>query len=191
MLGSSHIIVGLGAWTVVAANYVPHGLDMPAYAIAAFGALLPDIDHPRSMISRQFKPFKLISKVLPHRGPTHSLIFIFALAALLTFAHNEWASPEHRHWLLALWVGASSHLVADWMTRGGIPLFWPTPGRYRMPGAFLTGSSTEKVITTLVIMAMIFYFSGWYTQISWDPIRDAWISIKDYAQHAIMGLYNA
>ena len=55
-------------------------------------------------------------------------------------------------------VGLGSHLLADFLTKGGVPLFWPYNARFRMPlFAFKTGGVVEHVVSLLVLSLM-----GWF-----------------------------
>lgn len=161
MLGHSHMVIGIASWTAVGA-YVGYTIDLPSVFCAAVGALFPDIDHPRSTINRMFKPLKVLGKWVPHRGPTHSLLFIVCVTSLLLWIDSTYTDIHFQHWLLAFWVGCISHLVTDWMTRGGIPIFWPLPNRFSMPGSFLTGSWKEKFCVYLAITGMVVYFTRSY-----------------------------
>jgi len=182
MLGHSHLVMGIASWTAVG-TMMGYPIDLPSVVCAAVGGLLPDIDHPRSMINRQFKPLKLIGKWVPHRGPTHSLLFIVGLIALLMWLDMK-VDDLYRPWMIALGTGAISHLVTDWMTRGGIPVFWPAPVRFRMPGAFLTGSWQEKACVSLAITGMIIYFTQAYkhpwAQAGIESVTNGWSSAITY-----------
>ncbi len=127
------------------------GASAISISAAALGALLPDVDHPSSMLSRKMTPVmpgvrigRLISGALlvaaavfasldpvliglglfmilltfcPHRGVTHSIVGL-AVAGVLAWVFG----PEVFYPVL---IGYSSHLVADLITGGGIPLLWP------------------------------------------------------------------
>lgn len=116
------------------------------YGLGALGALLPDIDHPESWLGRRLKPISIpISAVFGHRGITHSLLAILALGiVLLGEIGPAWVSP--------LVVGYLSHLAGDWLTKSGIPLFYPLRTPFRAPITFRTGGAGEA----LVLAAMLF-----------------------------------
>ncbi|RAU19131.1 hypothetical protein DN062_02330 [Nitrincola tibetensis] len=156
MMGYSHIVVGVTSWTVVGHLFsIP--VDLPTLSMAVIGSLLPDIDHPKSMISRHFRPFKLVGRLIPHRGPTHSLLFMLVLTIGLAMAYQRY-DPYYQNWWLAIWVGSLSHLVADWMTRGGVPLFWPKKTRISMRFAFLTGSWQERLIVACLMAGLCLFY---------------------------------
>ena len=75
------------------------------------GSLLPDIDHPYSLLGR-YIPFisKPLYRYFGHRSLTHSLCFIFCLVLIISsFGFEIFA--------LGLGTGMLSHVALD--------LFWP------------------------------------------------------------------
>lgn len=75
------------------------------------GSLLPDIDHPQSILGRHVLFLsKPIHRNFGHRTLTHSLFFIFALVLTISlFGFGVFA--------FGLGVGMLSHVILD--------LFWP------------------------------------------------------------------
>ena len=65
----------------------------------------------------------LLYKSLHHRGPLHSVIFALAvtMAACLTSAAFE----QSWTWGLVLGWGWLWHILADGLTKEGVPFFWP------------------------------------------------------------------
>ena len=58
----------------------------------------------------------------------------------------------------ALIVGYLSHLLGDWLTPAGIPLFWPIKRRFRLPGWPLrSGGALETGFCTLTLLV-----AGWW-----------------------------
>lgn len=139
MQGRTHLLAGAAIGLSLS-----HGLDIvPALAMvgaAAVGALLPDIDHPRSMISRRVglagAPVRLLVR---HRGVLHSGV----AAALVVLA--ALALPQHlRTFGVAGALGFISHIVLDGLTVQGVPLFWPRRGRVSLL-PLRTGGLIERI----------------------------------------------
>jgi len=98
---------------------------VPGYFAGALIALIPDIDHPHSTISRRVPGAPLVSLFVKHRGFTHSLC-----ALLLAGIISSIFRPQQ---LTLLIVGAlASHILCDMLTPSGVPLFWPLRGRWRL-----------------------------------------------------------
>jgi inner membrane protein len=144
MMAGSHLVVGLAAWAWAA----PH-LGLPPLAptelgLAALGAMLPDIDHPKSWIGQHaWVVSRPLSAVAGHRGFTHSLLAIAACILVLR-AHGvprAIAGP--------LVVGYLSHLAADLLTPAGLRLAWPARGHLALP-LCRTGSPAEPLVVALL-----------------------------------------
>jgi membrane-bound metal-dependent hydrolase YbcI (DUF457 family) len=85
------------------------------YALAgALLAVTPDADHVLEWFGAE-------AYLLHHRGPTHSLAFVAASAALVLLAGRE---PRGRHALLVA-AALLSHLALDVLTPYGTALLWP------------------------------------------------------------------
>lgn len=146
MTGKTHMLGGIafGAAGAVIANIVlPETLPNAQAGVlimgSAVGALIPDIDHPSSIISRKIPLIsilyrmvafvdKCIAKIfnakysMGHRGITHSLIpTTILLALLLVFGKDLQVFLL----LLGLIIGCYSHIVFDMLNPSGVPIFLP------------------------------------------------------------------
>lgn len=95
MLGKTHRLGGImiGAVTPVVLEKVIHtNIDntllftCTTMAGGAIGSLLPDLDHPNSIISKKLKPIsKVVREFAHHRGITHTLLgwIIFGIISLI------------------------------------------------------------------------------------------------------------
>lgn len=119
--------------------------------MALASALLPDLDHPRSLLGRQLPWISgPLSRLFGHRGFTHSLLAV---------GMGVWGLAQvEAPWLLsgavkdALIVGYLSHLLGDWLTPMGIPLLWPWRRRFRLPGLPLkSGGGYERAFCLLTL----------------------------------------
>lgn len=120
MMGSSHVIIGLTLGITYAITQGASVDQVPIIAgIAGFCALVPDVDHPQSTIRNSLG---LLGHVgffwLGHRGLTHTLLALLAVAAgALHFLPASYAA--------ACIIGYGSHILADSVTKSGVPLLWP------------------------------------------------------------------
>ncbi|MDR2151488.1 MAG: metal-dependent hydrolase [Helicobacteraceae bacterium] len=128
----------------------------------AFGAILPDIDDPRSRVGRKLLPIAIVvSMLFRHRTATHSLVI---WGALLFIALALWLfipSIPTTALLIAIGVtgGSMLHILGDLMTtapvRGALypvseKLFWILPRFMR----FNVGSGLEQVYFLLFAIAL-------------------------------------
>ena len=150
MTGNTHILGGIAASLAFAqiSNYDPVVL----VGAGVVGALLPDICHGGSKIGRTFP---LVSKVINilfgHRSFTHSLLFLFLMAALLnSFVTNESI-------VKGILVGMVSHFVLDMATKNGIKLLYPLKITIRFPLTTKTGGKVENIVFTALTLLSIYF----------------------------------
>ena len=153
MTGKTHITGGIAASLAFAqvSHYEPAILLIGGVA----GALIPDICHGSSTISRKF-PFvsKIISALFGHRTFTHSLLFLLlALALFETIGLNEALSA-------GIIVGMVSHLLLDMATKRGIKLLFPLRVTVRLPLTTSTGSFTEYVVFAALSLLSVYFGYG-------------------------------
>ncbi len=184
MLGHSHVVIGVAGVVLAEALARSHGtslfeaplVPLPAEPVAvpglplavlcaAVGSLLPDLDHPRAALANYrvvgipiLKPAGLVaSAVLSHRGASHSLVFW----ALLTALGAYFASPLGLAPLVwAASLGYGLHLVADTLTKAGVPWLWPLwPHPLGFPPArslrIHTGGLVEHLLVACAVVGAI------------------------------------
>jgi len=158
MMLVSHLVFGAVAGAVVAHFHIsPLWVSVP---LAMAGALLPDIDHPKSALGSRVRPVStLIAKVFGHRGLTHSLLAVLGLSWLLLHLSGHKATSNM---LAPLLAGYLSHLIADGLTPMGVPLFWPVRFPVRFPLTVRTGSAAEKLLTLAVVVGSCWWLGPRY-----------------------------
>ncbi len=150
----SHVLVGLGAWVVAArlGGTAPDAL--PGLAAAAAGALLPDIDHPSSWLGRRvWVVSKPLSRLIGHRGLTHSLL---AVAGGLMLLDALRPGRMLAGLVEPLAVGYLSHLAMDALTPAGVPLLWPWRQRFGV-ALCSSGGAMEMLVVAAILAA-----AGWF-----------------------------
>lgn len=119
---------------------------------ALLGALLPDIDHPRSYLGRLFRFISVpIYRLCGHRGFTHSLLAWLLIILFLTQLPNSyWLSDTL---IQAFLLGYLSHLVGDMLTAKGIHFLWPSKISFCFP--ILGNNSNQKAERSIAILLAI------------------------------------
>lgn len=154
MMAITHAAAG-AASSLLTAQYL-HADPTQSLLIMAggvVGSYLPDIDHPKSALGRRVLPLSLlIAKIFGHRGITHSLIAVVAMAGLLWWALQKTSLDRSISIpvLIGIVVGYLSHLLCDWLTRSGVPLLWPSKRRFASPLRLRTGSFPEYALAVLM-----------------------------------------
>ncbi|GHO46404.1 metal-dependent hydrolase [Ktedonospora formicarum] len=152
---------------------------MVFYSGIIIGALLPDIDHPQSSISRLILlPRPIVKKYFKHRTLTHSLFgillavvfwgLVISLAIFgLTKAGIELDPVNIRAtytFYAAVMIGCVLHSIEDTMTVAGVPWLYPFYQKsQRIPlVSFRTGGKVEYIVV-LVALALVSF--GLYAQV--------------------------
>lgn len=125
MTGRTHMLIGLSTGVVIAAHAPADNLLRTSVVlVAVIAALLPDIDHPKAIVSGYLPGVGHAARlIVSHRGATHTAIFAAAIMALLLLV----AAPTPI--VLAAGAGIVSHLAADMLTPAGVPLLMPLSRR--------------------------------------------------------------
>lgn len=123
-----------------------------ALAMVVFGALLPDMDHPKSFINKKLFVTKAVGMVAQHRGLLHS-----GLAVVLAFLASYWLfsilgfGSGAAYWL---GFGYFAHLVADSFNITGVKWFQPFSDR-KFSGPVTTGGYTEVVFLLATLAGIV------------------------------------
>jgi len=121
MTAPNHIAGGIVITGICGSFMSINILSSPWYlGVVAFASILPDIDHPKSILGRVLFPIsKYINRKYGHRTITHSAFFtvMMVMIANLIFKDPDMVS------LFA--IGYCSHLFLDMITIQGVPLFYP------------------------------------------------------------------
>ena len=139
MRGPTHVLGG-----VALAALLPH-TNLATMALAGIGALLPDLDHPRSALGRMMPGSGVFYWTVGHRTVTHSALAL----AILWAATTRLPVPVH----VGLAVGFGSHLLLDALS-GGVPLVWPLGYRFRLP------SVPEWLAVPVLVAATVWAWKG-------------------------------
>ncbi|HTK10977.1 MAG TPA: metal-dependent hydrolase [Ktedonobacteraceae bacterium] len=188
MQGRSHLLIGLTAGVVLDSMVHLTGdpltmvKTVPLLLIArkaifyfavGFGALLPDIDNARSTLGQKLGPVsREIQHLAGHRTVFHSILGVvigsliaIGLERLVIYFLDQQGLIPSAHLIdtthlvfFAVLFGCIMHIVADALTLGGVPLFWPYRKRYGFPlnphWRFRTGSWPEFVIVYTFIIVV-------------------------------------
>ncbi|SIS57082.1 metal-dependent hydrolase [Salimicrobium flavidum] len=197
MMAPGHQVVGFtfGVAAVTMLPALPFLPERPLemlvfFMFVLFGALVPDIDTPRSKLGQKFwrilitlftialaaylffpaifdtyrEPLKtFVMLLLPillmirgHRKITHSLCFLLFLVGYSYFV--QWLLGLPWYYFGGLIIGSTSHLFADFITKKGIPLFYPFSRKhYSFFVTFKTGSVIERIVTFVLIIVNVWY----------------------------------
>ena len=145
MRGSTHLLVA----TIFALFFIPFfsfAKYVVFFTLFLFAALLPDIDHPGSMLGKKLWPLSgIISLFFGHRGLFHSIFVPVLFLFLGWYFQVLWMG-------IALACGYMSHLLADSFTVSGVKPFGVGP---RVRGFIRTGGLLEFVLFMLLLLFLL------------------------------------
>ena len=141
MTKTTHIAIGLHTALLGDFFFLP----------TLLGATLPDCDIAWAYhrTGRGFKPRPGLPKWLAHRGFTHHFLIYAAIFVIADFMHPFW-----RMTLQGFAFGALSHIIADMLTPGGIPI-WSFKQKFSLH-LFKTRSNGEYFFLAALTIALFF-----------------------------------
>ncbi len=151
MTGRTHLSAGLLVGAVLAVPSQDLNIASAAFTIvaASIGSLMPDIDHPQSMISTSNKTTRIasasLSAVTKHRGFTHTLVFLAIIVGLCNYICTRYF-PQYSNLPAAVCAGMLSHLLLDTFNEKGIMWLWPLSKYPFHVACVRTGSQAEQVL---------------------------------------------
>ena len=165
MMWRTHALIGVCSLWVLTPfpDVITRDTLGPLCALAALGALLPDLDamesKAKSLHVAKIRPLAPLAAIVyqtwGHRTLLHSpLGFLIAGACFLPVGLFWGIGPY-----LALWLGYGSHLLADASTKTGIPS-WPNQVKRRfhlLPPALriTTGTHAEDMLFPIIALPLL------------------------------------
>lgn len=137
MRADTHALAGLLAGLIVF-KFFPEFYVIP---LAVFAAIMPDFD-------LAFKIFGMnpLALIIPHRGPTHSLLFVFSTSLIMAYLINSAVG-------LAFFLGGLSHILLDSLNPKGVPMLWPIP--YRTRGRMKYSLVNDIILSGGLVLASV------------------------------------
>ena len=118
------------------------------FGLLSIGALLPDIDHPKSKLGNKIpKTSHFFHFVFGHRGFFHSLFFVVILSGILLVLFGNMIS-------FPFMIGMLSHLFSDCLSTEGINLIYPFH-QLSVKGFIETGSIAEFIVFFLAVIFIL------------------------------------
>lgn len=143
----SHVATGLASLSILSVLQISQ-INVITICLAIFFSILPDIDHPKSVIGR-YLPFISypLDKLAGHRTLTHSVLSLAIVSISLLILPLEYSS--------VIVVAFASHLILDYFTLQGIQLFFPKPKFYKL-GLCKSGGKADYLIVLPISIITIF-----------------------------------
>lgn len=172
MTGKTHKVGGLTAGIIATALIFDNPFEkstlligIPLIICAIFGSLLPDLDHPGSILGKKVRFISSpLSRLFGHRGFIHSPLLCLLIGVLLQSFYPTIPTAYKPFYLgatLGITIGYASHLILDAFTVSGIPLLSPiSRKKYRLMKLH-TGKHEWFVIIFLTILTTAIVTHQW------------------------------
>lgn len=143
------------------------GFEHGTALVSSVIALLPDVDHPDSLIGRVFGPLsQYIQKRFGHRTVTHSVFAIIAIILFLSVLSLIYYLQVGKFptWFGALSLAFASHIFIDLFNRSGVRLFAPVSNKeyisFRTPELRILVNSWQEYVLLFFIVFFAFSISN-------------------------------
>jgi inner membrane protein len=190
MTARTHDIIAFATLVTVATYFQPQNLNLmtmfSAVIAADIGALLPDMDQAGNKLWDFLPVGNFLGKIFrrifyKHRTITHSLLGLF-----LIYKFFGWLLPKifnsgfinSQIVLLSLMVGVISHLLADSMTKDGIPLLFPLKLEIGFPPISKLRISTGGFVEKFLVFPGVLVYLLWFISVNQQALHVLFASIK-------------
>lgn len=160
MVGQTHIVFGLGCYGLAVLQANIELIEAVWYLpLVVLGSLAPDLDNSNSKLKSSIfvKILTLPLIILGHRTWSHSLLMLGIVLSPIYFVDSVYWGA-----ILAFGVGYASHILGDFLTPKGVPLFYPISTTFRFIFTFNSGSYVEYLVASIPFcLAFMIYFGLW------------------------------
>jgi inner membrane protein len=144
-------------------------------------ALLPDIDHTKSLYGRLFRPIsKMINRKYGHRTITHSLAVLLILTTLVAFVESIYRSDYD--FSIIFFFAYFSHILLDLVTVNGCLFLYPLKNPCVLPGKrehrMRTGNVRSEFAAFIIFILIFFTTSDLMRNGFWNTYNRSFGTIK-------------
>lgn len=170
MTGKTHDMIGFAALATIALIYSPTTLNgYTAFACIVgnvVGSMIPDIDDAGNRLWDLLPAGNYIGKIARklfyrHRTISHSLLGGWLLYKALEVILPKIFNPSYIDYQLvfvSIFIGFVAHLLADMMTKDGIPLLFPFKWYFGIPPLSFLRMRTGGLFETYVVFPGTFIY---------------------------------
>ncbi len=163
MTGRTHDLIGFAAFLTAGIATPSLSLNIETLAVSVVGnvvgSLIPDIDQATNKLWDLLPAGNFVAKFgrkifYKHRTITHSilggyLLFIFLKFIIPKIFNPNFINPEIV--ITSIMIGFVAHLIADSLTREGLPLFFPLKFKIGFPPIEALRIPTGGIIERFVV----------------------------------------
>lgn len=170
MTARTHDAFAFASLVTVAAFYPPESLNLLTLFAAIVGnnvgALIPDMDSAGNRLWDLLPAGNYLGRIFKrifykHRTLSHSFLGLFLIYKALSFLLPNFLNPtfiDPNVVLLAIMVGYVSHLLADSLTKEGLPLLFPIRINFGIPPIASLRITTGKWVERYLIFPGVWIY---------------------------------
>lgn len=177
MTARTHDAFAFASLVTVAVYFPPSGVTILTFVASLVGnivgCLIPDMDQASNRLWDLLPAGNEVGKVLrnlflAHRALSHSIlgfaIFYWLLGRLTTLLFNpQYVNPHVV--FISIMIGYVSHLLADFITREGLPLFFPFKWKFGFPPITMLRVKTGSWVETYLVLPLVGLYTVWFVAI--------------------------
>ncbi|MFZ5424650.1 MAG: metal-dependent hydrolase [Patescibacteria group bacterium] len=174
MTARTHDAFAFASLVTIATFMPPQNLNLLTLAVAIVanivGALIPDMDQAGNRLWDLLPAGDTLGKVFrrifyKHRTLSHSFLGAFIIFKFLEFIlpkvlNEQFVNPEIILW--SIMIGYFSHLIADALTKDGLPLFFPFTVDIGFPPIRALRVTTGKWVENYVVLPSVAVYIMWF-----------------------------
>lgn len=174
MTARTHDAFAFASLITVSAFYPPTSLNL--YTLSAsvvgniVGALIPDLDDAGNRLWDLLPAGNLMGRVFrrvfyKHRTITHSFVGVYLIYRFLEWLLPKLLNPNFvdvKIVLISVMIGYISHLVADSLTKEGVPLLFPININFGVPPISTLRVKTGGWIENFVVLPTVAIYVIWF-----------------------------
>lgn len=173
MTARTHDVIAFASLLTLAVYQPPNGLNIATAGVAIVGSivgsLIPDMDQASNRLWDLLPAGNFLGKILRnlmlhHRTISHSILGIYLSYLILNFVIPKIFNPIYVNpqiIVISIMVGLISHVLADMLTKEGIPLFFPIPFKIGIPPFEFLRITTGKFVEKFIIFPGVLAYILW------------------------------
>lgn len=174
MTARTHDAFAFASLVTAATFYPPESLTILTLFAAVvgniIGALIPDMDQASNRLWDLLPWGDSLGKVFRrlffrHRTLSHSIVGMVIIYKILEFVLPKLLNPVHvdAHIVfVSMMIGYASHLLADSLTKDGLPLFFPLPFGIGIPPFRFMRITTGKWVENFIVLPGVGLYLLWF-----------------------------
>jgi len=173
MTARTHDIIAFASLLSLAIYHPPNELNIATACIAivgsVVGSLIPDMDQASNRLWDLLPAGNILGKflrklMLQHRTISHSILGIYLFYQILNFVIPKLFNPNFVNFqivVISIMIGIISHVLADMLTKEGVPLLFPIPFKIGIPPFEFLRITSGKFTENFIIFPGILIYILW------------------------------